>query len=294
MSMSGAVRGNNGDDEGPKKKPDNEQPKLPASSALVPNPKQAKHWAKKWRTEIASSSSSVLSTLVAVGQGLTQGSISGHLELIIGGSILWTRSRPACKRTHSSVPFYELFRLYTDCFSATSFSTSRTASNILTRLKASKAFGEVSKNQLRSQSETLDGPGNPQAYHSSTQSYFEIRLSISWGNVFMSRIFCLSRQHKNMTFITLSSMLTQLLIFQINVGAIAPAGSVTFVRTISFSIYQKAKYKYSDAIGQATGSDEPLVVVNRPGSVPTLQTVACFAAAGATAGGIITAVACTH
>ena len=48
----------------------------------------------------------------------------------------------------------------------------------------------------------------------------------------------------------------------INVGAIAPAGSVTFVRTISFSIYQKAKYKYSDAIGQATGSDEPLVVAS--------------------------------
>lgn len=79
---------------------------------------------------------------------------------------------------------------------------------------------------------------------------------------------------------------------EFNAGAIAPAGSVTFVRTISFSIYQKAKYKYSAAIGQATGSDEPLVVVNRPGSVPTLQTVACFAAAGATAGGIITAVAC--
>lgn len=62
---------------------------------------------------------------------------------------------------------------------------------------------------------------------------------------------------------------------------------------ISFEIYQKAKYKYSTVIGQATGSDEPLVVVNRPGSIPTLGTVACFAAAGATAGGIITVIACT-
>ena len=34
------------------------------------------------------------------------------------------------------------------------------------------------------------------------------------------------------------------------------------------------------------------MVVNRPGSVPTLQTVACFGAAGATAGAIITAIAC--
>ena len=76
-------------------------------------------------------------------------------------------------------------------------------------------------------------------------------------------------------------------------GALAPAASVTFVRTVSFQIYQKAKYRYSDAIGRATGGDEPLVVVNRPGSTPTIQTVACFAAAGATAGATITAVACT-
>lgn len=74
----------------------------------------------------------------------------------------------------------------------------------------------------------------------------------------------------------------------------APLASVTFVRTVSFSIYQKAKYKYSAAIGSATGSDEPLVVVNRPGSIPTLGTVVCFGAAGATAGAIITAVACRH
>ena len=61
---------------------------------------------------------------------------------------------------------------------------------------------------------------------------------------------------------------------------------------VSFSIYQRAKYKYSAAIGKATGSDEPLVVVNRPGSIPTPFTILCFGAAGATAGSIITCVSC--
>ena len=52
-------------------------------------------------------------------------------------------------------------------------------------------------------------------------------------------------------------------------------------------MYQKAKYKYSALIGQLTGGDEPLVTVNQPGSIPTLATMACFTAAGATAGSII-------
>ncbi|KAL8881047.1 MAG: hypothetical protein Q9198_001670 [Flavoplaca austrocitrina] len=67
--------------------------------------------------------------------------------------------------------------------------------------------------------------------------------------------------------------------------------SVTLVRTISFSIYQKAKYSYSAAIGQVTG-EEPLVTVNRPGSIPTPGTVVCFGAAGATAGAIAAFIAC--
>jgi hypothetical protein len=75
-------------------------------------------------------------------------------------------------------------------------------------------------------------------------------------------------------------------------GALAPLASITLVRTVSFSIYQNAKYKYSAAIGRLTGNEEPLVVVNRPGSIPTFGTVICFSAAGATAGGIITAIAC--
>lgn len=69
--------------------------------------------------------------------------------------------------------------------------------------------------------------------------------------------------------------------------------SVTLVRTISFSIYQKAKYTYSAAIGRAIG-EEPLVTVNRPGSIPTLGTVLCFGAAGATAGGAVAIIACTR
>ncbi|MCJ1355089.1 MAG: hypothetical protein MMC33_005080 [Icmadophila ericetorum] len=75
-------------------------------------------------------------------------------------------------------------------------------------------------------------------------------------------------------------------------GALAPLASVTLVRTISFSIYQKVKYKFSAAIGRATGTDEPLVVVNRPGSVPTLSTIACFGAAGGVTGAVITTLAC--
>ncbi|KAL9056977.1 MAG: hypothetical protein Q9206_002542 [Seirophora lacunosa] len=71
----------------------------------------------------------------------------------------------------------------------------------------------------------------------------------------------------------------------------APMASVTLVRTISFSIYQKAKYNYSAAIGKAIG-EEPLVTVNRPGSIPTLGTVLCFGAAGATAGGMVAVIAC--
>ena len=69
--------------------------------------------------------------------------------------------------------------------------------------------------------------------------------------------------------------------------------SITLVRTICFSVYQTAKYKYSAAIGQVTGSEEPLLVVNRLGSYPSLATLACFGAAGATAGAVASAIACT-
>ncbi|KAI9819409.1 MAG: hypothetical protein M1832_003972 [Thelocarpon impressellum] len=74
-------------------------------------------------------------------------------------------------------------------------------------------------------------------------------------------------------------------------GVTAPLASITLVRTLSFSIYQKAKYTYSAWIERATGS-APLAAVNTLGSYPTLSTVTCFGAAGATAGAAITTIAC--
>jgi solute carrier family 25 (mitochondrial carnitine/acylcarnitine transporter), member 20/29 len=66
---------------------------------------------------------------------------------------------------------------------------------------------------------------------------------------------------------------------------------VTLVRTVSFSIYQRAKYTYDDWICRATGRS-PLEVANTRGALPTLSTIACFGAAGATAGAAVTAIAC--
>ena len=74
-------------------------------------------------------------------------------------------------------------------------------------------------------------------------------------------------------------------------GSTAPLLSVTLVRTVSFSLYQKTKYLFSDWIEKATGSS-PLVAINTSGSHPTLSTLACFGAAGATSGGVITTIAC--
>jgi len=74
-------------------------------------------------------------------------------------------------------------------------------------------------------------------------------------------------------------------------GLTAPIISVTVVRTVSFSTYQKTKYIYSDWIRRNFGID-PLVHVNTPGNYPNLATVACFGAAGASAGSLITLVAC--
>ncbi|OCK85337.1 mitochondrial carrier [Lepidopterella palustris CBS 459.81] len=74
-------------------------------------------------------------------------------------------------------------------------------------------------------------------------------------------------------------------------GVWSPLASITLVRTVSFSIYQKSKYTYDDWIHRATGSS-PLVIANTKGALPTLSTITCFGAAGATAGAAITAIAC--
>ncbi|CAG8958321.1 hypothetical protein HYFRA_00000677 [Hymenoscyphus fraxineus] len=74
-------------------------------------------------------------------------------------------------------------------------------------------------------------------------------------------------------------------------GVLAPMASVTLVRTISFSVYQRSKYTYAAWFKRNLGFD-PLLHVNTPGTYPTLSTIACFGAAGATAGSFITLVAC--
>ncbi|KAI2631720.1 mitochondrial carrier protein [Xylaria nigripes] len=74
-------------------------------------------------------------------------------------------------------------------------------------------------------------------------------------------------------------------------GVTAPLASVTLVRTISFSIYQRSKYVYSDWMARNIGFC-PLDHVNKNGAYPNLGTMACFGVAGATAGSGITLIAC--
>ncbi|KAK5997270.1 putative mitochondrial carrier C29A3.11c [Cladobotryum mycophilum] len=74
-------------------------------------------------------------------------------------------------------------------------------------------------------------------------------------------------------------------------GVTAPMASITLVRTVSFSIYQRAKHVYSDWIKRNFGFDIHRHV-SKPGTYPNLYSVACFGAAGATAGSAITFLAC--
>lgn len=77
--------------------------------------------------------------------------------------------------------------------------------------------------------------------------------------------------------------------FRLGVGA--PLLSITVVRTFSFSIYQKAKYTYDRWIYNVTGTS-PLIHANTKGAWPSLGTITCFGAAGATSGALITWIAC--
>ncbi|GFP56453.1 uncharacterized mitochondrial carrier C29A3.11c [Trichoderma asperellum] len=74
-------------------------------------------------------------------------------------------------------------------------------------------------------------------------------------------------------------------------GVTAPMASITLVRTVSFSIYRRAKHAYSGWIKKNTGFDIHRHA-NTPGTYPTFYSVACFGAAGATAGSAITFLAC--
>ncbi|KAJ3483551.1 hypothetical protein NLG97_g7280 [Lecanicillium saksenae] len=74
-------------------------------------------------------------------------------------------------------------------------------------------------------------------------------------------------------------------------GVTAPMASITLVRTVSFSIYQRAKYAYAGWVKKNTGFDI-LRHVNKQGNYPNMYSIACFGAAGATAGAVIPVLAC--
>ncbi len=74
-------------------------------------------------------------------------------------------------------------------------------------------------------------------------------------------------------------------------GVTAPIASITLVRTVSFSIYQRSKYVYADWLKRNLGVDV-VANMNKRGTYPDLWSVACFGAAGATAGSGITLLAC--
>jgi solute carrier family 25 carnitine/acylcarnitine transporter 20/29 len=74
-------------------------------------------------------------------------------------------------------------------------------------------------------------------------------------------------------------------------GVWSPLASITLVRTVSFSIYQRSKYALDDWIYQTTGSS-PLVIANTKDAWPTFSTVTCFGLAGVNAGAAITVIAC--
>ena len=74
-------------------------------------------------------------------------------------------------------------------------------------------------------------------------------------------------------------------------GVGPPVVSVTIVRTISFSLYQRMKYILDDKITTVTGHS-PLAIANAPGSYPNAYTLACFGMAGAASGALITTLSC--
>lgn len=74
-------------------------------------------------------------------------------------------------------------------------------------------------------------------------------------------------------------------------GVTAPMASITLVRTVSFSIYQRSKLSYCEMVKRNFGYDV-MAHVSARNSYPNLWTIGTFAAAGATAGSCITLIAC--
>jgi len=67
-------------------------------------------------------------------------------------------------------------------------------------------------------------------------------------------------------------------------GMWQPMFTITAARMVTFSVYQQVKYRTSAAIGKITGTIEPLLIVNQPGTLPSLATAACFGIAGGCGG----------
>lgn len=74
-------------------------------------------------------------------------------------------------------------------------------------------------------------------------------------------------------------------------GSLPPLVSVTVVRTISFSLYQRAKYTIDRAMNKHLGKS-PLAMANAPNGYPNVYTLACFGLAGACSGIVITTISC--
>lgn len=74
-------------------------------------------------------------------------------------------------------------------------------------------------------------------------------------------------------------------------GVTAPLCTITMVRTISVSLFDKSKLHYSEMIKRNFGFDV-IGHVSKKGTYPNLWTIGCFSAAGATAGAAISFIAC--
>lgn len=136
--MAGRRRGDGDDDSS--KKVNVQRSEMSKLSPLAPTPRQAKHWAKQYRTAIATLSGSVLSTCVAVSGNryLQREWIEyTHLELVPFG---------LSQNPHASVCIFLLMQLsMTECPAIDiDSSISQLVFIIPTKRRVSRAFGVVS------------------------------------------------------------------------------------------------------------------------------------------------------
>lgn len=74
-------------------------------------------------------------------------------------------------------------------------------------------------------------------------------------------------------------------------GLLMPLIAVTFVRSISFTTYNNTKLMYSAWMDKHFGVN-PVKHLSTPGNLPNVGTLLCSSSAGATAGLLISTVAC--